>query len=103
MAVRRRIIIGRADDSGQVRAFRKGQLPHVLSEVGYAGFRESANPEAAAISQIHFVRVHLEDSLLVEALLELQRNQSLGNLSLPVAVSGEKEGPRHLHGDGARA
>src|SRR5439155_2110000 len=95
--------LGGADDSGQVRAFRNGQLPHVFPEVRHAGFGKAANPEAAAIPQIHFVRVHFENSLLAEALLELQRNQGLGHLSPPVAVGREEEGPRHLHGDGARA
>ena len=103
MPVRRRIVIGRADDSRQVGAFRKRQLAHVFPEVRHTGFGEAANPEAAAIAQVHFIRVHLKDFLLAEALLQLQRNQGLGQLAPPVAVCGKKEGSRHLHSDGAGA
>src|SRR5438105_9091445 len=103
MAVRGRIVIGRTDNSGQIGILRQTQFAHVFSEVRHAGLGESANSEAAAIAQVHFVCVHFENLLLGEALLHLQRNEGFGKLATPVAIGGKEEGPRDLHGDGARA
>src|SRR2546421_9686 len=98
-----RIIIWRANNSREVGAFRQPQLSQILSEVGHAGFRESANAKAPAVAQVNFVGVQLEDLLLVEALLELDRNHGFGELPPPVAIGRQKERARHLHRNGAGA
>ena len=103
MTVSGRIIIWRANNSREVGAFRQPQLSQILSEVGHAGFRESANAKAPAVAQVHFVGVQLENLLLVEALLELDRNHGFGELPPPVAIGRQKERARHLHRNGAGA
>src|SRR5215470_1697135 len=101
MAIRRGVVIGCANDSGEVCIFRQAKLAHVFSEVRHAGLGESTNAEAAPVAQIHFIGIHLEDLLFAKALLELQRNEGLGQLPAPVAVRGKEESPRHLHGNRA--
>src|SRR6266446_5158976 len=103
MTVRGRIVIRRANDPREVRAFRQPQLAQILSEVGDAGFREATYAKAPAVAQVNFVGVQLEDLLLVEALLKLDGNHGFGQLPAPIALGREEEGARHLHGDGARA
>ena len=53
-------------------------MPQVLAEIRHAGFGKSAYPEAAAVAQIYFIRVHLENLLLGEALLQLERKHGFG-------------------------
>ena len=59
-----RIAVGGADDARQERSLRNGQVANVLIEVGQRAFGKSVNGEAAAIAQIDFVGVQLENLLL---------------------------------------
>ncbi len=73
-----RIIIWRANDSREVGAFGQRQLPQILSKVGDAGLRESANSKAPAVAEVNFVGIQLENLLFVEALLDLDGNHGFG-------------------------
>src|SRR5215469_7430372 len=101
MTVRRRIVVGRTNDAGKRNAFGKGKLAKVFAEVGNTGLGETTNAEAAAIAKINFIGIQLENLLLCETLLELQRNHGLGEFAAPGALIGEEKGAPHLHGDGA--
>src|SRR5713101_6760808 len=96
MTVRGRIVIRRANDPREVRAFRQPQLAQILSEVGDAGFREATYAKAPAVAQVNFVGVQLEDLLLVEALLKLDGNHGFGQLPAPIELGREEEGARDL-------
>src|SRR5580704_5923299 len=103
MAVGGRVIVGRADDACEVGVFGERKLAEIFSEVGDAGFGESADTETAAIAEVNLVGMELEDLLLVEALLQLHSDHQLGELAAPGALVAEDERARDLHRDGARA
>ncbi len=50
MAVRGGVVVGGADDTGEVGALGKTELAHVFAEVGDAGFGETTDAEAAAVA-----------------------------------------------------
>src|ERR1700733_5619831 len=97
------VIVGRADDACEVGVFGERELAEIFSEVGDAGFGESADAKAAAIAEVNLVGIELEDLLLVEALLQLHSDHQLGELAAPGALVAEEERARDLHRDGARA
>src|SRR5262249_33026821 len=103
MPVRSRVIVRRSNNSRQEGALRQGQLPQVFSEIGDAGLCETPDAKTSPISQVHFIRVHFENLLLVETLLQLKRKHGLGQLSPPVAICRKEEGSCHLHRDRAGA
>ncbi len=74
MTVRGRIVVRRANDSRKVSALRDRELPQVLAKIGNAGFGEAANSKTPAVPEVYFVGVKLENLLLIETLLELDRN-----------------------------
>jgi hypothetical protein len=98
-----RVAVRRANDSGEKRAFTERQFANVLAKVGLRGFAESADGEAAAIADVNFVGVQLENLLLAEALVELDGDDGLFDLPLPIALGGEEEAARQLHVNRARA
>ncbi len=88
MPVRRRIVIRRANQAGQERAFGKRELPQIFSKIGDAGLGKSANPKAAAIAEVNFVGIQLENLLLGKTLLELERNHCFRGLAAHGALIG---------------
>ena len=62
--------------------------------------RRRPNP-VGALAEEDLVDVELEDLLLGELALDLQREQDLIELANVGLLPGEEEVPRHLHGDGA--
>src|SRR5882672_9535039 len=103
MAVGDGVVVRRADQPREERAFRRRQLAQVLAEVGFAGFGESPDAEAAAIAEVDLVRIHLKNALLAEALLQFEGEHRFGKLSPPGAIGRKKISTRDLHGDGAGA
>src|SRR5262249_11015740 len=101
MPVRRGVIVWRANNARQERALRKRELAQVFSKIRNAGLGKSSNAKAAPVAQTDFVRVHLENLFLVEALLQFEGKHRFGQFSTPVAVGGKEECPRDLHRDGA--
>ena len=77
MAVGGGVVVGSANDAGEIGVFGERKLAQIFAEVGDAGFGEAANAEAAAIAEIDLVGVELENLLLVEALLELHARPSI--------------------------
>ena len=62
------------------------------------------NAETAALAQVNGIGVELENLFLGELLLEMQRQQDLGNLPAPRTVAGvEEQRTRKLHGEGGCA
>ena len=72
MAVGREVV-GPLDHAGEQRAFGEIELAKIFAEVGLRGFAESVDGEAAALPEVDLVGVHLEDLLLVEAVLRAGR------------------------------
>src|SRR5262245_11930987 len=103
MTVRTRVVILRENNAGQERAFWERQLPQILAEIRHARLREAADPEAPAVPEVDFIRVHLENLLFGETLLELEAQHRFGELAPPVAVRTQEERAGDLHCDGARA
>src|ERR1700676_929180 len=97
------IVVGRADDSGEKGAFGELELEQVLSEERNAGFGKAEDAKTAAIAEINFVGVELENFLLGEALFEIHANHGFGEVAPPGALIREEESARDLHGDGAGA
>ena len=93
--------VGAANDAGQQGGLAQGQPADVLAEVGLGAFAEAVDAEAAALAQVDFIGVQLEDFFFLKAPLELHGNQCLGRLTFPTEVAGEKEAARQLHGQGA--
>ena len=103
MAVGGGVIVGSADDAGEVGVFGERKLAQIFAEVGDAGFGKAANAEAAAIAEVNLVGVELKNLLFVEALLELHRDHQLGEFAAPGALVGEEKRARDLHRDRAGA
>ncbi len=97
------IAIGCANDAGEESGFAEGELAHVLAEIGLGGFAKSADGKTAAIAQINFVGIQLENLLLGKALVDFDRHQNFFYLAAPFALGGEEKAARHLHIDGAGA
>jgi|SRR5882672_10696206 len=91
------------DDPGEKRGFRQSHLAEILVEVGQRSLAKSVNREAAPVPEINFIRVKLENLLLVETVLKFQRYDRFGKLAPQGPVRAEEEAARHLHGDRAAA
>ena len=78
-------------------------MPQIFSEIRHAGLGEPANSEAAAIAQVHFIRVHLKNLLFGKALLEFDGNHRFREFAPPRPLVGEEKRARQLHGDRACA
>src|SRR4029077_752852 len=100
---RSRVTIRRMDDPGKEGGFLKIDLAEILVEVGQRSLAKSVNGEAASVAEINFVRVKLENLLLVEAVLEFKRYDRFGHFAPHGPVRIEKETARHLHRDSAAA
>ena len=86
MTVSRGVVIRCSNNAGQERALAQAELAQILSEIADAGLGKSADAKAAAIAEVDFVRVHLENLFLVEALLEFEREHGFGDLATPIAI-----------------
>ena len=92
-------VAGALNDAGEESALGQVELAHVLAEVGLRGFAKAIDGEAAALPHGNLVGVHLEDLLLVEAMLKLEGDDDLDDLALDALLGGEKEAARELHGE----
>ena len=88
-----------AEESG----FAEGELADVFAEVGLGGLSESADGEAAAIAEIDFVGIELENLLFGEALVDFDSHQHFFYFAAPFALGGEEKAAGHLHVNGAGA
>ena len=61
---------GALDQPGEQRALRQVELADILAEVGLRCFAEAVDGKTAELPEVDLVRVHGEDLLLVEAVLE---------------------------------
>ena len=108
MAIRRQIA-GSLNDAGDQSRFGRSDIFQVFVEIGLRCLRKSTDGERAALAQIHPIGIKLEDLLLAELLLHLQRNQHFRELALdrllvmPGLLRSDEEGPGKLHGDGRAA
>src|SRR5690348_4559328 len=97
------VAIGSANNSGEERSLRQGNVADVFIEIGKRAFGKAVNGEAAAIAEVNLVGVELENLLLIEAMLEFDGDDGLGQLTAPSAFGGKEEAARELHGEGAGA
>ncbi len=103
LAVGRRVAVGSADDPGQKGGLAEVQVANVFAEISQRGFAEAVNGKAAAVAQVDFVGVELENLLLVEAAFQLKRDHQFGELAPQGALAREKEAARQLLGERACA
>ena len=80
-----------------------GEVFQVFVEIGLRCLGKAADGERPALAQIHPIGIELEDLLLAELLLHLQRNQHFRQLALDRLLRSQEEGPGKLHGDGRAA
>ncbi len=83
--------------------FAEGELADVLAEIGFGGLAESADGKTAAIAEINFVGIQLENLLFGIALVDFHSHQDFFYLAAPFALGGEEKAARHLHINGAGA
>ena len=83
---------------GKHRALGQVKLMHVFAEVSLRCLAESVDGKAAALSEIHLVRVHFKNLLLVVAMFEMKGDGDLDHLALEAFLRREKEVLRQLHG-----
>jgi hypothetical protein len=89
----------RLGQPGEHRALRERQLADGLVVVDLRSGAEAVG----ALSEVDLVEIQLQDLVLGQAVLDLEREQRLVQLSRERLFRGEKEVARHLHGDRARA
>src|SRR5206468_3857321 len=85
------------DESRHEGRLGQGDVLQILAEIDLRGFAETVDAEAAALPQVNRIGVVLEDLLLRELLLEMERDQRLGDLSVPGSLGIEPQSPRQLH------
>ncbi len=71
-------------------------MGQIFSEENLRRLAEAVDLVAAAMAQVHLVRIHLEDLLLGEAVLQLKGDQNFDHLSLDALLRREKEILRQL-------
>ena len=77
--LRRRIVdLGAADDAGEIRRLREGQLRCGLGEVGLGGGLDAVR----AAAEVDRVEIVVEDLLLRELVLEPHREERFRQLSV---------------------
>ena len=91
------------DQPGELRRLGQIDLAEILAEVDLRRLPEAADIERPAPAEIDLVGVVLEDLLLGEALLQLQRDDHLGELARPALALVEPEHARELHAERRRA
>ncbi len=93
MAIGRQIA-GRLNDSGDQRRFGRGEVFQIFVEIGLRCLGKAADGERTALAQIDAIGIELENLLLAELLLHLQRNQHLRQFALDrlLAESGRTPG-----------
>ncbi len=97
------IAIGRANNTGDKCRFAHSEFADVFAKVSLGSFAEPADGKAAAVAEINFVGVQLEDLLFREALIKLESHQHFFHFAAPLALGGEEKTARHLHVDSAGA
>src|SRR5205823_404197 len=91
------------DEAGELRRLGQIDLAEVLPEVDLGGLPETADIERPPPAQIHLVGVVLEDFLLGEALLQLQGDDHLRELTRVTLALVGPEHARELHAERRRA
>jgi len=89
--------------AGEERALGKVELLKTFAEEGLSSLAEAVDRVAAALTEVDFVGVHLEDLLLVETVLELEGDKNFDELALDAFFRGEEEIFRELLGEGGTA
>ena len=89
----------RLGQAGQHGGFGHRHLAQRLAEVDLAGGGKAVGP----LPQVDLVHVQLQDLVLAELPLDLQRQQDLVDLAGEGLFGGQVEVARHLHGDGGGA
>ncbi len=79
----------------QHRRLGQRDLAERFAEVGLCGHREAVG----ALAEIDLVEVKLEDLVLRQAALDLQREQDFIELAIEGLLARQEEVSRHLHGD----
>ena len=74
------------DHPGEFGGLGQRDAAEVLAQVGFGCLRQTVDVEGAAPAQVDLVGVVFENLLLGELLLELQGDDDLGRLALPVLV-----------------
>jgi hypothetical protein len=90
---------GRLGEARQHRGLGRREVLQALPEVHVGGRGESIGP----LAQVDLVDVELEDLVLGEVRLDLEREEDLGELPGEGLLAREEEGARHLHRDRAGA
>ena len=90
--------VGALNHTRQHRALGQVELPNIFAEVRLCRLTKSVDGKAAPLPEVDLVRVHLEDLLLGEAVLELKRHSDLLDLVLDRPVVGEEQHLCQLHG-----
>ena len=100
LRIRNRVVGGRRFwQAGEHGGLREAQLVERLAEVDLRGGGETVG----ALPEVDLVDVELEDLVLAQVVLDLEREQRLVELARQRLLGGEEEIARHLHGDRARA
>ena len=87
------------DDAGQHRVLRESQL---IDRLAVVGLRRRLHP-VGALAEGHDVHVELQDLLLGELLLDLQRQQHLLEFADELLLVAERDDLRQLHRERTRA
>ena len=87
---------GRLRQPGEHGRFGQAELLERLAVVGARG----GGKAVGALAEEDLVDVELEDLVLAEVLLDLQRQQDLVQLAVVGLLARQEEVARHLHGDG---
>src|SRR6185312_4482012 len=99
----RRQIAGTLHQAGKQSRFREREILQVLAEICICGLTESGDGEGAALSHVHLVGIELKNLLLGEPLLQLNRDEDLGQLAFELFLRREEESASHLHGNSGTA
>ena len=91
-------IAGVLRQASQHRRLGDRQRGQRLAEVGVGRGGKAVGP----LAEVDLVHVELQDLVLAQLALDLQRQQGLFELALGRAPRRQKEGARHLLGDGGR-
>src|ERR1700682_5228375 len=91
------------DESGQGCGVAQAQFVQIFVEVRARRLAKPVDAESAVPAEKNRVAVILQDLLLGQYLLQVQRNEHLYDLAFPTLVAAQPEISRELHGDGGRA
>src|SRR5208282_4731971 len=87
---------GALNEPGEQGALRKVKLAYILAEVILRRFAEAIDGKTADLPERNFIRVHGEDLVLIEAMLEDDADDGLARLARVGALGREEESARKL-------